>query len=313
MVFILNNEEFVMESINLNLYFLRSVREFCANIELSFLSNNIFYINKAKDIALRCEEIGRELMKISNNKISQKAIDYEILTTPYTLPCEELTEKLFDIKLATDITKIEVNLKPGIVLNVTDELVKTIENINSRALTITKDFTTLCNDINKKLVTNNLFSYSYPTMYEFMVYQTSIFNLELDRLINKDKIDPLFALNYEFLGSNSMRTIALFINKLVDIKHKDITLKSQEFADRFDEMAKLYSSTSITPENQKELTDKQIDLVTEFKLFVERCITDLLNSNLYFIIEAIFFDNMLTKVNYFLYILSINREKEEGF
>lgn len=302
-----------MESINLNLYFLRSVREFCANIELSFLSNNETYINKAKEIALKCEEIGRELMKISNNKISQKALDYEILTTPYTLPCEELTEKLFDIKLATDITKIEVNLKPGIALNVTDELVKTIENINSRALAITKDFTDLCNDINKKLISNDLFSYSYPTMYEFMIYQTSIFNLELDRLINKDKMDPLFALNYEFLGSNSMKTISLFINKLVDSKNKEITIKSQEFADKFDEMAKLYSSTSLTPDNQKELTDKQITLVTEFKLFVEKCIDELLKSDVYFIVEPIFWDNMLTKVNYFLYILSINREKEEEF
>lgn len=309
----LSNEEIVMESINLNLYFLRSIREFCANIELSFLSNNQIYIDKAKEIALRCEEIGRELMKISNNKLSEKALEYQILITPYTLRCEELTEKLFDIKLATDITKIESNLKPGTVTNVTKELVNTIEDINNRSKVIVKDFTDLCNDINKKLVTNNLFSYSYPTMYEFMAYQASIFDIELDRLINKDKVDPLFAINYEFLGSNSMKTIALFINKLVNLKNKEIMEKSMEFANIFDEMSKLYSTVSLNPNSQKELTERQIKNVTDFKIFTEKCIKELFETDVYFIVEAIFLDNMLTKINYYLYILSINKEKQETY
>jgi len=37
----LSDSSFVLQTLNSNLYFLRTIREFATNIQLSFLSNNI--------------------------------------------------------------------------------------------------------------------------------------------------------------------------------------------------------------------------------------------------------------------------------
>ena len=38
---------------------------------------------------------------------------------------------------------------------------------------------------NEKLLNNELFSYTYPSLYEFMIYQSSTYKEQLERLIKR--------------------------------------------------------------------------------------------------------------------------------
>ena len=101
----LTEEEFYKESIDANLYYLRTLRDFCINIELSFYGDNP-YKGRAALLARESQDLGREIVTLTNGKVPSKGLNYQIFYTEYTLPIERLTEKLFNLNLGTDITEI---------------------------------------------------------------------------------------------------------------------------------------------------------------------------------------------------------------
>lgn len=306
----LSEVNFVQESIAINLYYLRTLREFCLNIQTSLVPFEKGYISKAESIALSCERLGNDITSFASGMVSKEALDYQIYVTQYTLECEKLTEKLFNIDIDTGITEKELQLKSGEPKTVTQEMVDSMKRINAEAFSLADEFSKLCTEIVDKMEINELFSYSYIALTRFMIYETELFKSGLERLIQQFQIDPSSAANYEFYFNNSMRSIAIFIEKLVDPINEDIFDKAKWFENSFNEAEETYKTTPLTPDNQKALTEKETLLVKEFHNFMEECIKKLLAREVYFIIEPIFWDNMYTQINFFQYILNYNKKNQ---
>ena len=268
------------------------------------------YIKEAELIALECEALGSQIASFASGLVSSDALDYQIYVTNYTLECEELTEKLFNVQINTDITKKELELKQGNPTSVSSELEKIMEDINNEAYNLADRFVTLSRKVLDGMTSNEIFSYSYITLTEFMIYHTELFKTGLERLIKQIQIDPSSVVNYEFYFNNSMRTIAVFIKKLVDPKNSQISNEASWFENEFTKREEAYKVTALTPENQKNLTEKESILVGEFHNFMEKCVRELLTRNAYFIIEPIFLDNMYTQINFFQYILNYNKKNQ---
>lgn len=306
----LSEVNFVQESIAINLYYLRTLREFCLNIQTSLVPFKKGYISKAESIALSCERLGNDITSFASGMVSKEALDYQIYVTQYTLECEKLTEKLFNIDIDTGITEKELQLKSGEPKTVSKEMVDSMKRINAEAFSLADEFSKLCTEIVDKMEINELFSYSYIALTRFMIYETELFKSGLERLIQQFQIDPSSAANYEFYFNNSMRSIAIFIEKLVDPINEDIFDKAKWFENSFNEAEETYKTTPLTPDNQKALTEKETLLVKEFHNFMEECIKKLLAREAYFIIEPIFWDNMYTQINFFQYILNYNKKNQ---
>lgn len=306
----LSEVNFVQESIAINLYYLRTLREFCLNIQTSLVPFEKGYISKAESIALSCERLGNDITSFASGMVSKEALDYQIYATQYTLECEKLTEKLFNVDIDTGITEKELQLKSGEPKTVSKEMVDSMKRINAEAFSLADEFSKLCTEIVDKMEINELFSYSYIALTRFMIYETELFKSGLERLIQQFQIDPSSAANYEFYFNNSMRSIAIFIEKLVDPINEDIFDKAKWFENSFNEAEETYKTTPLTPDNQKVLTEKETLLVKEFHNFMEECIKKLLAREVYFIIEPIFWDNMYTQINFFQYILNYNKKNQ---
>lgn len=300
---------FVTDSININLYFLRTLREFCLTIQLSSLDDSEEDIQMAKDIALRCEELGRDLVLYSKGNVSQKALDYQIFFTEFTLSMEELTEKLFNVKLATDITREEMQLSSENVSYPSSEVVNNIMKFNEEALNICNQLRELCVSLFVRQRSNNLFLYIYPSLLLFMIREIDIYKLELERLINKSTVDPIYVADIELLYSSVMQAVAGFLSGLVDPYNQDVVKEFQNFSDKFKEQVALYREVPLSPSSQVELINSSMILVDEFHEFMKGIIQDVLNSKINFIIEPLFLDNMYTEINYFRYLLSQDKEE----
>ncbi len=137
----LSDSKFIENSLISNLYYLRTLREFCARVQLSLPSNYKEYIDIAGKLAKQCEELGSKIMKYANRNIPSVALNSDIFVTPYTLRLEELTNKLFAYDINTDITKQELALEPEIP-KPNPELIQALEEINQEALNIANEFIT---------------------------------------------------------------------------------------------------------------------------------------------------------------------------
>ena len=300
----LSDAAFVLQTLNSNLYFLRTLRGFATNIQLSFLENNNEYIEAAKDFAIRSENLIRRLMKYANGNVTKEAVDNQIFVTNYTLDTELLTEKLFNIDIDTTITEEEAKLTPGFSNNSSQVMIEDLNKINQEALVLITNFIDFCETILVRMNNNDLFSYSYISLINAMLVEANLYKTNLERLIKRDSINPGFVIDYKYLFSNLLQRYSSFIRGYVDPKNAEAILRAGGFSSEFALIADEYRKAIISPEIQGELKERTIDALDRFRTFLSGIIEDLLNADTYFIVEPIFLDNVLTTANYFRYSIT---------
>lgn len=286
-----------------NLFYLRTIREFCVNIELSFYSNNKNYSEVANNFKTGCEELGAIAIELADNKIPTRVFESGSFVSNYTLDTELLTEKLFDINLNTDLTIKEMNLNTTDNLSdFTNDELERISELNNNSINLAQNFIDFCNDILTELRKSNLFSYSYPLFYNYMIEETTLYMNDLKRIQNKTNADPTFVTSYEYWYSNSMMQACKFIIGLSDPAQETLILNADNYRKIFSKQMDAYKDVS-SPEKEKVLNNETIEHMKNFISFLSKLIERILNSELYFIVEPLFFDNLLTEANYFLYLL----------
>ena len=220
----LNEKEFYIESLRDHLYYLRTIREFCITIELSFYKNNLKYIERCSDFANKCDELGREAISYTGGFVSKEALDNNIYVTEYSLPCEKLTEKLFGIDIDTAFTKEELELKEGINENINNELIEKIKILNEKALTFAKNFSTFCVEIRDKLDSSELFSFSYSDFFSYVFDEINTYISDLERIIRMEGYSPIYAVGYEYNFCVTLEKTAKYLRDWVDVKNVDTIL-----------------------------------------------------------------------------------------
>ncbi len=306
----LTEEEFYKESIDANLYYLRTLRDFCINIELSFYGDNP-YKKRAYILARKSQDLGREIVTLTNGKVPSKGLNYQIFYTEYTLPIERLTEKLFKLNLGTDITEMQLKLTPTDTFEVNNELITTLTSFNDRATSIANEFINLAREIRDEMTSNNLFSYSYPTMYNFMIITIELYIGELNRLKERIRKDPIIALDTEYGYNITAYEITSFLRGLIDPNATSyIEVLNNILNEIYPELLEDYNSLPLSPENQQNLTERSIAVIRRIRLLISNMLRDLLDDKLYFIIEPLAIDNFYRNINYFLYALDADMKEE---
>ena len=306
----LTEEEFYKESIDANLYYLRTLRDFCINIELSFYGDNP-YKGRAALLARESQDLGREIVTLTNGKVPSKGLNYQIFYTEYTLPIERLTEKLFNLNLGTDITEMQLKLTPIDTFEVNDELITTLTSFNDRATSIANEFINLAREIRDEMTSNNLFSYSYPTMYNFMIITIELYIGELNRLKERIRKDPIIALDTEYGYNITAYEITSFLRGLIDPNATSyIETLNNILNETYPKLLEDYNNLPLSPENQQNLTERSITIIRRIRLLIRDMLKDLLDAKLYFIIEPLAIDNFYRNINYFLYALDADMKEE---
>ena len=306
----LTEEEFYKESIDANLYYLRTLRDFCINIELSFYGDNP-YKGRAALLARESQDLGREIVTLTNGKVPSKGLNYQIFYTEYTLPIERLTEKLFNLNLGTDITEMQLKLTPTDTFEVNDELITILTSFNDRATSIANEFINLAREIRGEMTSNNLFSYSYPTMYNFMIITIELYIGELNRLKERIRKDPIIALDTEYGYNITAYEITSFLRGLIDPNATSyIEVLNNILNEIYPQLLEDYNSLPLSPENQQNLTERSIAVIRRIRLLISNMLRDLLDAKLYFIIEPLAIDNFYRNINYFLYALDADMKEE---
>ena len=299
----LKEQDFLEQSLNSSLFYLRTLRDFCINIQLSFYGNSE-YIGRASSLAKQSQDLGRELITYTNGIIPKDAKEYQLYYTDYTLATEKLTEELFNLNLATDITENISNLTVGTNQAPTLENIKKIEDFNKKALTIATEFVNLAEEIRKKLLNNELFSYSYPLLYDYMIRTINIYKAELVRLEEKIVKDPILVVDTEYDYNITVYEIISFLRGLINPNAARYILELNELInEEYPKLLDNYNNLPLSPENQLMLSEESLRLLRKTRILIKDMLKDLLDANLYFIIEPLAIDNFYRNTNYFLYII----------
>ena len=305
----LTEREFFIQSLRDHLYYLRTIREFCITIELSFYKNNEDYIKMAQNFADKCDELGREAISYTGGFVSSEALNSGIYVTEFSLPCEKLTEKLFGIKIDTAFTREELEFLAGINENINSEVINGIKKLNEKALVFANNFSKFCEEIRNKLDTNNLFSFSYSDFFSYIFDEINTYILDLERIIRMEGYSPIYAVGYEYNFATTLQKTARFIRDWVDVKSVDVFDMANYYVNSFGEIIDKYLKASISPSVQEELSNETNKILLDYQDFLRGILRRLINKELYFITPPVSIDNIYTSVNF--YIFTLNKQESE--
>ncbi len=305
----LTEKNYYIESLRNHLYYLRTIREFCITIELSFYKNNEEYIRIAQDFANKADELGKEAISYTGGLVSKNALEGGIYVTEFSLPCEKLTEKLFDIEIVPTFTEQELALKAGINENINASVIEKIKILNKKALTFAINFSKFCEEIKNKMSLNNLFSFSYIDFFSYIFDEINTYILDLERIIRMEGYSPIYAVGYEYNFAITLQKTARFIRDWVDVKHSDVFDIATYYVNSFGEIIDEYLKASISPDVQNELSNQTIELLTDYQDFLKSVLTRLIAGQLYFITPPVSLDNIYTSVNFYKFNLLLQESE----
>ena len=240
--------------------------------------------------------------------MSKEALDNQIYISKYTLPCEILTEKLFDINIDTNITEEELKFQEGLNPNINDELINNIKKLNNEALTFAINFKDFCKEINEKTDNNELFSFAYSDFFNYLFEEVNTYINDLERIIAMESYSPIYAVGYEYDFAIILEKTAKFIRDWVNISNIEIYDIATYYVNSFNEIITKYLMASISPDIQKELGIITNNLLTDYQSFLQDILEKLINKKLYFITPPISIDNIYTSINFYKF----NLKKEDN-
>lgn len=302
----INDATFISQSLIDHLFYLRTIREFCLNIQLSFYKNREDIIEMAEGFGKRYEELAIEAVNLANGRIPNQILESDSFVTDFTLNTEFITENLFGVDINTNLTTDEMNLNGYTKISELEfdtDIVDRVSNLNKNAIQLTKNFIDFCNYLGDSMQNTDILSRSYPLIYTYMIGEARLYVSDLERLQERTSADPTYIINFEYYFSNSMMRASQFIIGLSDPTQTSIITNADNYRKAFSNLMKKYQDAKLSPDTLKVLNEEDINLVESFIVFLKRIIEGVLNQNYYFIVEPVFFDNLLTQANYFLYLL----------
>lgn len=308
----ITDREFYIQSLRDHLYYLRTIRGFCITIELSFYKNNEEYISIAEDFSRKSEELSKEAISYTGGLISNEALKNNIYVSEYTLPCEELTEKLFGIFIDTTITKEELNFREGINQNINSELINNIKILNNKALTFAKNFKIFCNDIKEKLDSNKLFSFSYIDFFSYLFDEVDTYTEDLERIIAMESYSPIYATGFAYNFANTLLKTTKFIRDWINPSNSDVFDLASYYVNAFNEIIDRYLKSDISPDSQEELSKTMKNLLIDYQDFIKNLLERLVNFEIYFITPPVSIDNIYTSVNFYKFIMDLESEENNA-
>lgn len=308
----IDNQEFFVSSLTNELIYIKLFKSFCLNIQLAFLEKNREYSVTAEEFRIEFEALNIRLLKYANYNIYGPVLENELLVTRFSLGTIEKTEKLFKVNLPIELTLEQLKLQPAQIEEPTQEALNEIIEINERTVVLCKNFKSFLTDIFEKEVAGELFSYSYPFLIRRMVEEIDLYLLVLERIINRLPSDPSFVIDYEFRTINLFKSFAMFIRSFTDPSREDIIHIAQSFIIEYQHLLNDYSTADLSPESQRRLTAKSKKIVDRFAEFFVNVLTDLLNNDVYLIVEPVLIDNMYRTIKIGQYFMFLTKEKIAG-
>lgn len=142
----MNNNEYIRLSLELHLFFARIMKEHSLFLEASFTEKDNDLKKVARDFQKAFSNILNQVIDLADGNISNSIITANEIVTKNTLNAEAITSNLTGGAIDSNITKRELQLRSG-TINVTNELINSINSINLQTLPLINNLIEFKNDV----------------------------------------------------------------------------------------------------------------------------------------------------------------------
>lgn len=307
----LASKEFVELSLELNLFFLRVMKEHMIFTEISLPIKESHLILEADNMKISFEGLLKEATDLARGNISKEAIESKEFVTPYTLDAEMKLEALFGACINKDITKAQMDLvhsKDVDTYNMYHELEKEVFDLNNRIINLLMDLIKYKEDLLSNVLNCKLATYMYPEMLDHLVREAK-FYMELLLDLQERKKDRKKIIEKQIFWNHIMEDHAQFIRGYLDPSEKELMKKANEYAKLFERLLK--ETKEADKKNIGRITERNLKAAEDIMEFKKDGTEGLLKCEIRGILNPLLADHTLREANRYIRLLKEYLRKDK--
>jgi hypothetical protein len=303
----LSTNEFIRQSLELNLFFLRIMKEHSFFLEAGFTPKNSDLAQQGDNFRQRFTKLLEESISLSDGVISPAVKQSGEIVTRFTLAAEKATEFYTGIQLNTNVTKAEKEIVSDGNIDCSKCLESKVRDLNSRILEAVEDIIEYKTVILNGMLSCNLFTFNYPLLIDHIRREAIFYHRLLTRLQEGIVIDIVGeAVEQQRFWNRIMAEHAKFIRGLLDPTEEALIKTANMFGNEFD----VLTAKAIQLNDKiSDITEEDLKATKDIRNFKAQGTAGLLNCDIRSIIVPLLGDHVLREANHYLRLLKIfNKE-----
>ncbi|HOV80492.1 MAG TPA: DUF2935 domain-containing protein [Bacillota bacterium] len=298
-------EDFVRQSIDLNLFFLRIMKEHSFFLEGGFTPVNSNWARQADNFKVQFEALLKEAVCLANGFVSPGAVSSGEIVTKFTLDAERASQFYTGIPIDTGITVAELSLTGGATVN-TQTTAQRVFDLNNRAINAAQALIGFKTSILDNVLACRMFTFNYPLLIDHIRREAVLFVELLRRLQNCVMEDMVrFAVEQESFWNRIMAEHAKFIRGLLDPSEEALFETADKFGREFDELTAkalaLHNQIALLP----QVTQESLQATVRIKDFKRQGTEGILACRIRSVILPLLGDHVLREASHYLRLLEI--------
>lgn len=302
----LSNEDFVKQSIDLNLFFMRIMKEHMLFIQAAFTPKNTGLIQQSIRLENEATRLLAEAVTIANGLVSPGALTSGEIVTPYTANAERATQFYTGIPINGNITRAELSLTPAMHIMDLPMQVQRVTALNQRIMALVTAIIQFKERILSDVLSCRLFTNNYPLLIDHILREARLYLKMLQRFQNRDGIDTIReALEQEQFWNRIMAEHAKFIRGLLDPTEVQLFDTANNFGKEFDALTQEAIAANEQSGAFPKVTQDSLQATENIRNFKRQGTEGILNCKIRSIIVPLLGDHVLREANHYLRLLKL--------
>ena len=301
----LSDQEYVRESLELNLFFMRIAKEHSFFMESSLGPRDQALIEQAECLKNEFTMLLQEAIGLADGVISPTTLASGELVTKHTIESEKVSQFYSGIALDSKLTSFELSLNANPNPVVTPTLVDQVYSLNQRAIHATTILAGYKSRLLQDILSCKVFTFNYPLLIDHILREARFYLKMLQRLQDRQVADiKRDIMEQEVFWNRIMAEHAKFIRGLLDPTEVKLFNTAHDFGQEFDKLTNqaltMTEQTTILPKLSHE-TYKATVGIRDFKIAGTE---GLLQCKIRAIAMPLLGDHVVREANHYLRILS---------
>lgn len=303
----INNQRYVILSLELHLFFARIMKEHAFFLEAGFTPKDSSLANEADFYKNKFEKLLSDAVDVSNGIIRSNVLNSGEIVTDFTLETEKQTENFTGIRINTDITRRELELCSGRNPNISSNMVRFVCQLNADAQKLLRGLINFKERLLDDVLSCNIFTFNYPLLIEHILREARLYLSLVNDLENGIDIDCKDTRETELFWDRIMMEHALFIRGLLDPTEEELIDTADNFAHKFKCLRK--EALAMTDATIDCVTDKTLFQTMQLKNFKQASTEGISSCEIRSIIVPLLADHVLREANHYIRLLKTQEEK----
>ncbi|GAA0719015.1 DUF2935 domain-containing protein [Clostridium malenominatum] len=300
----LSNNEFVRQSLELNLFFMRIAKEHSIFLQAGFVTKDHPLVAQAHRLKNIFSQLLIDTIRMSEGIISPEVANSGELVTDLTLEAEKETQFYSGISIDSNITKMELALVKSQEKQITADMIRRVENLNNRAIMATEQIAMFKKRVLQDVLACRTFTNNYPLLIDHILREAKLYLRLLRKLQNREELNLALETTFqEVFWNRIMAEHSKFIRGLLDPTEVELFNTANDFGRRFDELTAEAKNLSNNPNLLPVVTEKSLKNTIDIRNFKVQGTEGLIQCKIKSTIYPLLGDHVVREANHYIRIL----------